>query len=188
MVTVSSWVWIQELAWINFSRNFYCSLTFMGAFISKKACALKNRNYSILKGKWSMNKTRCTVPVFQWRPQCHKLRGIAFQFFYYAFIYTVPVQLPGNNSATTVRQREKWSCVVLKTYCVSGVSFQLCVSCPAKMEGNASLQMCVDVDRRTLGHSVQRKWRNEATSAKISCIFFHVTIQRGSLQQWGTLK
>ncbi|OWK62067.1 hypothetical protein RLOC_00008058 [Lonchura striata] len=52
------------------------------------------------------------------------------------------------------------------------------------MEGNASLQMCVDVDCHTLGHSVQRKGRNEATSVKISCIFY-VTIKRRSLQQWG---
>lgn len=153
----------------------------MGASISKKACALKNRNYSILKGKWSMNKTRCTVPVFQWRPQCHKLRDIAFQFFHYAFIYTVPVQSPGNNSAAAVRQKEKWSCVVLKICCVSGVSFQLCVSCPASTEGNASLQMCVDVDCHTLGHSVQRKGRNEANSAKIICIsafFFFMWLYR----------
>lgn len=108
-----------------------------------------------------MNKTRHTVPVFQWRPQCHKLRDIAVQFFHYAFIYTVPVQSPGNNSATAVRQKEKWSCVVLKTCRVSGVSFQLYVNCPASMEGNASLQTFVGVDCHTLGHSVQRKeWSN----------------------------
>lgn len=64
--SISSWMWIQEPASISFSRNFYCSLTFMEATISKIACALKNnRNDSILKGEQSTNKTRHTGAVFQ---------------------------------------------------------------------------------------------------------------------------
>lgn len=92
----------------EFQQEFLLFPHFVETSISEIARALKhNRNDGILKGEWSMNETRCTVAIFQWRPPCHKLRGIAFQFLHYAFIYTVPVQSPGNNSASRVRQRRK---------------------------------------------------------------------------------
>lgn len=92
----------------KFQKKFLLVPRSHGGIHLKIVCALKNKgNDSILKGEWSMSKTSCTVAVFQWRPRGHKLRGIAFWFFHYAFIYTVPVQSPGNNSASTVRQRRK---------------------------------------------------------------------------------
>lgn len=165
-------MWIQEVAWSSFSKNFYCSLNFMESSISKTACALKNRNDSILNGEWSTNKTRGTVAVFQWRHDAINWEALLFSS---SIILLFILSQCGHQGTILLAQwdkEEKWSCVVLKMCHVSGVSFQLYVNYLVNMEENASLQTCADVDCHTRVCSVQRKGRNEASSAKISGILF----------------
>lgn len=143
----------------------------MESSISKIACALKNRNDSILNVDWSMNKIRGAVAVFQWRHNAINWEALLFSS---SIILLFILSQCGHQGTILLAQwdkEEKRSCVVPKTCYVSGVSFQLYVNYLVNMEENASLQTCADVDCRTLVCSVQRKGRNEASSAKISCIF-----------------